>query len=152
MTNTEAPSIDLTELERLAEKATQGQWYVAGPPWLPSDVETYVLAESPDPHAGSMVCDMPTADMAGVEDVYEDDEWRARNNANAAYIAAANPQVVAALVAAVKAALVCREAWIAEAKAMGKVLSMNTATGLLCDYEAKLMIATHPFTTNEDVK
>lgn len=102
--NREMTPIDLDKIKEAAGKATPGPWFVAGAPWLPSDVETYVLAYNPDPHAGEMVCDMPTADMAGVEDRYEDDEWSARNDANAAHIAAADPATVLKLVAVVEAA------------------------------------------------
>jgi hypothetical protein len=89
--------IDIQNLLKLAGEATPGPWYVAGPPWLPNDVETYVLCDSPDPHAGTMIFDMPSADMAGVEDRYDDDEWRGRNDANAAYAAACSPEVIKAL-------------------------------------------------------
>jgi hypothetical protein len=97
-------SIDLDELDKRAKAATKGPWYMAGPPWLAHDVETYILSGSPDPHAGVMVCDMPTADMAGVEDQYEDDEWRARNDCNAAFISSCDPQTVLALTAIARAA------------------------------------------------
>lgn len=93
-------TVDTKELIRLAKAATvdeSGEWFVAGSPWLPPDVETYVLSGSPDPHAGRMVCDMPTADMAGVEDEFDEIDWRARNDTMAAYIAAANPQAIIAL-------------------------------------------------------
>lgn len=96
--------IDLEELERLAKGATPGPWFMAGPPWLANDVETYVLADSPDPHAGTMIFDMPTADMAGVEDRFEDEEWRARNDANAKYVSHCDPQTVLSLIAVARAA------------------------------------------------
>lgn len=96
--------IDIQNLLKLAGEATPGPWYVAGPPWLPNDVETYVLCDSPDPHAGTMIFDMPSADMAGVEDRYDDDEWRGRNDANAAYAAACSPEVIKALCEVAQAA------------------------------------------------
>jgi len=93
-------TISLSKLAELAKAATPGPWYIAGPPWLANDVETYVLSGSPDPHAGEMIFDMPTADMAGVEDKYDETDWSAQNDRNAAYIAALSPETVRALVRA----------------------------------------------------
>jgi hypothetical protein len=45
-----------------------------------------------------MVCDMPTVDAAGMDGDYSEDEWTARNWANAAYIAAAHPQAILDLI------------------------------------------------------
>jgi len=99
-------SPDLAELERLARAATpgtvMGDWYVVEPAYLPRDTETYVIAGSPDPHVGEMVCDFPDASMAGVEDKYDDDEWTARNWALAEYIAAFCPTTAVALIERIK--------------------------------------------------
>lgn len=93
-----------SRLRELCKKATKGPWYVAGPPWLANDVETYVLSGSPDPHAGEMIFDMPTADMAGVEDKYDETDWSAQNDRNAEYVAAVSPDVVERLLDVVEAA------------------------------------------------
>lgn len=48
------------ELRGIAEReqaATKGPWFTVGPPWLPSNCTTYVIAGSDDPHAGVLVCD-----------------------------------------------------------------------------------------------
>lgn len=89
----------IEQIKELAAKATPGPWFVAGPPWLASDVETYILSGSPDPHAGEMIVDMPTADMAGVEDKYDETDWSAQNDRNAAYIAACSPDNITTLLA-----------------------------------------------------
>lgn len=79
-----SPTIDLEVLERLAAEATPGPWYVSSGCELIGD--STVLAAL-NWHSGR----------------------DARNEADAAFLPAANPQVVAALVAAVKAALLFRE-------------------------------------------
>lgn len=97
-------NIDLDELERLAEKATPGPWHTVESPWLPANCETYIVAGNPDPHVGRIVCDFQDAAMAGVDGEIEDDEWSARNWANAEYLARTDPATVLALIRAVRAA------------------------------------------------
>ncbi len=57
--------IDLDELRKLAAAATPGEWSRVEPPWLPSDVSTYVIAGSDDSYAGLFVCDFGIADDGG---------------------------------------------------------------------------------------
>lgn len=54
-----------------------------------------------------------------------------------------------ALVAVVGAALACRDSWVTEAKAAGYALNLETAAGMLCDYETKLVLACQPFTASQ---
>lgn len=89
---------DIAEIKAAAEKATKDEWFVVKSPWLPRDVETYVVAGSPDPHAALMICDFQDASGAGVESDWEDDDWTARNWANAEHIAASNPLAVLGLI------------------------------------------------------
>lgn len=70
MTTTPNPTVpaaptrpDVPELRRLLDAATEGPWFVVGPPWLDSGMVPYVVAGSPDPHAGRFVCDLDN--MAG---------------------------------------------------------------------------------------
>lgn len=93
----------LDEVRALAEKATPGPWFSVGQPWLPHDTEPYVIDKSPDPHAGTIICDFVTADIAGVDGEPEEDGWRGRNNANAAYIAALDPTTIKRIVDAAEA-------------------------------------------------
>jgi len=99
-------SPDLDALDKVAKAAmpgaVTGDWYVVEPAYLPRDTEAYVIAGSPDPHVGEMVCDFPDASMAGVEDKYDDDEWTARNWALAEYIAAFCPTTAVALIERIK--------------------------------------------------
>lgn len=92
-------SLSLSKLMAVADKATDGDWFVVEPPYLPRDTETYVIAESPDPHVGVPVCDFMDASTAGAEDIYEDTEWSSRNYANAAHIATFDPPTVKRLLA-----------------------------------------------------
>jgi hypothetical protein len=92
-------------LRRLAEQATDGPWFTVGPPWLPRDVETYVIAGSEDPHAGEIVCDFPCpGDVQDESGDMPEEFVTARNWANAVFIAAANPAVVLSLLDALSAA------------------------------------------------
>src|SRR6185436_1744900 len=43
--------------QRVCDDATEGPWHRVESPWLPPDVPTYVIAGSPDPHGGRLVCD-----------------------------------------------------------------------------------------------
>ncbi len=95
----------LLDLAERANKAAPGGWYTVGQPWLPRDTNTYVIAGHNDPHVGVPVCDFSDAAMWGVEDRYEDDDWTARNDLLAEFIAALNPEVAIALIRAARAAL-----------------------------------------------
>lgn len=98
-------TIDLARIKEAAEKATKGGWFVLDDPWLGGGVETMVLAGSPDPHLGRAVCDFIDAATSGYEDEFTDEQWTARNWANAAHISASDPETVLTLVAVVEAAL-----------------------------------------------
>lgn len=45
------------ELEDLDSSATPGPFYTLDSPWLASDAQTAILAESPDPHVARYICD-----------------------------------------------------------------------------------------------
>lgn len=94
----------LDQLEALCRGATPGEWHRVGAPWLPNDCETYVVAGNGDPHVSEMVCDFLDAGTAGVEDKYDAAEWSARNDANAAYIAACSPDYILKLIRVARAA------------------------------------------------
>lgn len=90
--------IDLDALAELAERATPGPWYTAGPPWFQTG--SGVLAGSPDPHAGYLIVD--TEMWAGERDEYVENNPNgvplADADADAAFVAAANPGTVLALI------------------------------------------------------
>jgi len=102
--------IDAAKLERLralAVKATgdgkqSGDWYVVEQPWLPPGAEPYIIAGSPDPHAGLYVCDFVENFTAGTEDTWTEDEWSSRNWAIAEFVAEADPATIIALIDAVR--------------------------------------------------
>lgn len=71
--------------EALAELPNIRQWFVVGPPWGKGD---FIVSGHPNPHMGQYVCDTEDFDGEG-RDVLE----------NAAYIAAANPATIRALLA-----------------------------------------------------
>ncbi|MGU3417700.1 hypothetical protein [Methylobacterium sp. D54C] len=56
---------DLRELARLSEAATPGAWYTVDTPWGDG---TWLVAGSPDPHAGTMVCDCQDVNESRPED------------------------------------------------------------------------------------
>lgn len=95
------PDPEVERLMKLAREATpKGEprdWYVVEPPWLPRDCEPYIIAGSPDPHAGRYVCDFVDSMTAGVEDAWTEEEWSSRNWALAAFIAACSPEVIIGL-------------------------------------------------------
>lgn len=75
------------KLRETAERATDGPWYVVGPPW--NDRTLYVVAGHPDPHFGTFVADPedPTMSRRGTE------------NADATWIAFMNPGLAEPLAA-----------------------------------------------------
>lgn len=89
----------LAELERLADAAAKesvsGKWFTVDPPWGDG---TLVNAGNPDPHGGGLVCD---TDL--IDDVF-DDEPDPDPATLAAFIAAADPDTVRALVADLRGA------------------------------------------------
>lgn len=87
---------DLDALERAALAATPGPWYQSGSPWFSTG--SLVLAGSPDRHAGHIIVDTDPMDCR--EDVPEGE--LGDPNDDAAYIAAASPSVVLALVREVR--------------------------------------------------
>ncbi len=48
---------DIEGLQELASKATKGEWFVVGQPWLPNDCPAWINAGSDDPHIGQAVCE-----------------------------------------------------------------------------------------------
>lgn len=49
--------IDIEKIEAAYQKATAGEWYLLGPPWLQSGMATMMLAGTDDPHGATTVCD-----------------------------------------------------------------------------------------------
>lgn len=97
--------VDLAAMKKAAQDAApSGRWYVVESPWLPAGCETYIIGGHHDPHVGRMVCDFQDAAMAGVENEWSDEEWTARNWANAAHIAESNPLAVLDLIARLESA------------------------------------------------
>lgn len=122
---------DLDRLEALYEKATPGEWYLLGAPWLGRDMETSILAGSPDPHAAKFVCDF--------ENFADDDEDKNGWN-DADFIAALHNAFPALLEAARNAPrwipveerlpgtdVLVLAAW--NNQGAGKVVGMETMTG-----------------------
>src|SRR5690242_11241872 len=88
-------AVDRKRLRELALAATPGDWFTVDAPWLPRDTETYIISGHPDPHCGKFVCDFEDCDTL---DEDERNHWN-----NAAFIAAANPQTILALLDALAA-------------------------------------------------
>ena len=86
------------ELLALAEAATKGPWHQTDLPW--NNTGTSVHAGAHDPHRGRTICDTDTS--------FTLDEDDSQDIANAAYIAAADPQTVIALLRVMEA-VGCRE-------------------------------------------
>ncbi|GGD74136.1 hypothetical protein [Croceicoccus mobilis] len=63
-----APDGLAAELAVLDAKATPGPWYRLDPPWISGDVETTIMAESPDPHVARFICDFDFAGMFEEDD------------------------------------------------------------------------------------
>jgi hypothetical protein len=54
----------LEQIDARANAATEGPWYTVGPPWLPSDMPTWVQSGSEDPHARTaIICEPPVFDI-----------------------------------------------------------------------------------------
>ena len=93
---------ELVRLRKCADSIpTDDEWFTLGDPWLGGGMETQVIARSPDPHVALVVCDMLDLAMAGHEDQFTDDEWSARNWANAEFIAAFDPPTVKRMLATI---------------------------------------------------
>lgn len=88
---------ELDRLRAAARSLGSLEWFVLDNPWRDPEAETMVLEGSPDPHVATPVCDFMDVVTAGVEDSFSEDEWRDRNDAIAAFIAAADPSVITAL-------------------------------------------------------
>ena len=89
------------QIEALSAAATPGPWFTLDPPWLPSDSETSILAESPDPHVARFICDFDL--WAALDDEADADRKSQNPDGDATLIVAlrnAVPQIVAALRAA----------------------------------------------------
>lgn len=78
---------DRKKLRELAEKATPGPWSVVDTPWGNGD---WIVQGTGDPHGRRPICDLQMIDPG--------DEWDdGQDDANATFIAAANPDAVKAL-------------------------------------------------------
>lgn len=94
--------VDLVGLRKLAEAATPGPWFTAGPPWF-QDV-TGVLAASPDPHAGFLIVDTEAWVSDREEYIVNGGKLKlADPEDDAAFIAAFNPTVALSLLDRVEA-------------------------------------------------
>jgi hypothetical protein len=107
--------LDLEAILARCEEATDGPWYVVGPPWRANwfdkesqrhrDIPTYVVAGDPDPHRGTPVCDAASVDEYPADDESVSPEQTydalvAQTDADLEFIAHARtdvPQLVAAL-------------------------------------------------------
>lgn len=87
-----AEELNLDELKRLAEAATPGPWYQIGIPWSDGSF----IKTCSDPHGGEYVCSYDGMIDLESDDVVQD--W----HVNLAYIAAANPETMLRLIAAIK--------------------------------------------------
>ena len=82
--------LTLDKLRELALAATPGPWVRVDPPWGQSDWVVATSSPSGDPHGGTSVCDCDMLiDRADTDD---------RSHENAAFIAAANPATVIAMI------------------------------------------------------
>ena len=129
----------LRELLAKAEKATPGPWYTCGLPWFQTG--SGVLAGSPDPHVGFLIADTEMwdgereeylANQPAVEDLADPDD-------DAAYIAAANPATITALITetlSLRARLAqAEEALAGEREECAKVADAYSASSLPPDSE-----------------
>lgn len=95
-------SEDLNKLRELAEAATQGPWFQSGSPWFQTG--GFVLAGSPDPHAGTVLADLSgTWEMQRADDGLDADHERDPDK-DAAFIAAFNPATALSLLSRLQAA------------------------------------------------
>ena len=85
-----SPTPDLTELRRLAEAATPGPWYLDGPWWYGDDDSAYCISTAEDAGRIAVTIAPPRYIFGGEREV---------RDANARFIAAANPAAVLALLA-----------------------------------------------------
>ena len=79
---------DVAELRRLAEAATPGPWYLDGPWWYGDDDSAYCISTAEDAGRIAVTIAPPRYIFGGEREV---------RDANARFIAAANPAVVLAL-------------------------------------------------------
>ena len=86
LTRHETP--DVAELRRLAEAATPGPWYLDGPWWYGDDDSAYCISTAEDAGRIAVTIAPPRYIFGGEREV---------RDANARFIAAANPAVVLAL-------------------------------------------------------
>jgi hypothetical protein len=79
------PSERLAEIEARMKAATEGGWFVVGPPW--NEAAPFINAVSEDPHGGEVVCDFTYCGF--------DADVRETNNseANAEFIAHARSDI-----------------------------------------------------------
>ena len=81
----------LAEIEARAEKATPGPWYTVAKPWLPSNMDTWVIAGSYDPHLGVCVAQPPEIMEDDLEDLAE--KVHSQSDVNMDFIAASRTDI-----------------------------------------------------------
>ena len=86
--NTRHETPDVAELRRLAEAATPGPWYLDGPWWYGDDDSAYCISTAEDAGRIAVTIAPPRYIFGGEREV---------RDANARFIAAANPATVLAL-------------------------------------------------------
>ena len=84
------PTPNLAELRQLAENATPGPWYLDGPWWYGDDDSAYCISTAEDAGRIAVTIAPPRYIFGGEREV---------RDANARFIAAANPAAVLALLA-----------------------------------------------------
>lgn len=82
--------LNLMKLRELALAATSGPWHRVDPPWGESDWVVATSTPIGDPHGGTPVCDCDMMTDRGEE--------VDRSHENAAFIAAANPAAIVAMI------------------------------------------------------
>lgn len=96
------PELDRKALKEAALKATPGPWYQSGSPWFQTG--GFVLAGSPDPHAGTVLADLTdTWEEQRSDDGLDADHERDPDD-DAAFIALANPATILSLLASLEEA------------------------------------------------
>lgn len=102
MTTTTDKGLTDEELMAIVEAATPGPWYQSGQPWFQTG--GFVLAGSPDPHAGTVLADLSdTWEMQRADDGLDADHERDPDD-DAKFIATFDPPMVRALIERARAA------------------------------------------------
>lgn len=107
-------SEDLDKLRELAEAATPGPWFQSGSPWFQTG--GFVLAGSPDPHAGTVLADLSDTWELQRSDDGLDGDYERDPDKDAAFIAAFNPATALSLLSRLQAAEERADLWVWLAK------------------------------------